>query len=247
MSRDIAGPSLRDRLRRFTTARVSLGRVGSALPTSALLDFQLAHARSRDAVHAGLDEDAIRAALDGESVVSVASQAGDRQTYLMRPDLGRRLRPDDRKRLEASRSQLAIVLADGLSATAVQAHGPALAKALISRAAGWRTGPIVIARQARVALGDDVGEALGADLVVILIGERPGLSAADSLGAYLTWTPTPGRVDAERNCVSNIRPPHGLGIDDAADEIMRIAHSARLLGRTGVAMKSGGQALEMGR
>ena len=243
MSKDLAVPSLRDRLRRFTTARVSLGRIGSALPTSAVLEFQLAHARSRDAVHASLDEDAIRASLDGQTVVSVASEAGDRLTYLMRPDLGRRLRPDDRERLCRERSQLAIVLADGLSATAVGTHGPALAKALIARGAGWGIGPAVIARQARVALGDDIGEALGADLVVVLIGERPGLSAADSLGAYLTWKPAPGRLDGERNCVSNIRPPHGLGIEDAADEIMRIADRARLMGCTGVAMTAGDRVL----
>ncbi len=243
MTRALAGPSLRGRLRTFTTARVSLGRVGSGLPTSALLEFQLAHARARDAVHASLDEDEVRAALDGQTVVSVASQADDRLTYLMRPDLGRSLRLDHRERLAENRSQLAIVLADGLSATAVQAHGPALAKALISRATGWEIGPIVIARQARVALGDDIGEALAADLVVVLIGERPGLSAADSLGAYLTWKPAPGRLDSERDCVSNIRPPYGLGIDDAADEIIRLANRARLLGGAGVAMAAGGRSL----
>lgn len=245
MTRSLAGPSLRDRLRAFTTARVSLGRVGSALPTSAVLDFQLAHARARDAVHASLDEEAVRDALGGLAVVSAASQANERQTYLLRPDLGRRLRPGDRERLGGLRSQLAIVLADGLSASAVQVHGPALAKALIARAAGWRIGPIVIARQARVALGDEIGQALGADLVVVLIGERPGLSAADSLGAYVTWKPALGRLDSERNCVSNIRPPHGLGIDAAADEIMRIAGGARLRGCTGVALSLDSPSLQL--
>lgn len=229
-------PSLQQRLRAFTTARVAIGRVGSAVPTAAMLDFQLAHARARDAVHAPLDPALFGVMLFGRPVIQVRSAAPDRATYLMRPDLGRTLHPDDLPLLAGLQCSMAIVLADGLSATAVKAHAVELAGAVIEKAKRWSVGPIVIAHQARVALGDEIGEALGADLVVMLIGERPGLSAADSLSAYLTWRPKRGRLDSERNCISNIRPPHGWEIESAADEIMKIANSARLLGCTGVAM-----------
>lgn len=235
----ITSSSLRERLRAYTTARVAMGRVGSAVLTRDMLDFQLAHARARDAVHNGLPEGAFGVALHGQPVVEVRSQAPDRATYLMRPDLGRRLNPEDLPRLARERAQLAIVIADGLSATAVLAHAADLAGAVIARAGRWRVGPLVVARQARVALGDDIGEALGADLVVVLIGERPGLSAADSLSAYLTWKPVRGRMDSERNCISNIRPPEGWSIEAAADEIMRIAATARLLEKTGVGLFNG--------
>ncbi|HWU03045.1 MAG TPA: ethanolamine ammonia-lyase subunit EutC [Novosphingobium sp.] len=235
-------PALRERLRTFTTARVALGRVGSAVPTTAMLDFQLAHARARDAVHNGLPPGALGATIAGHRVIEVHSQAVDRATYLMRPDLGRSLLPGDADRLRQERAQLAIVIADGLSATAVLAHARQLAQAIVERAAGWSVGPIIVAHQARVALGDQIGEALGADMVVMLIGERPGLSAADSLSAYLTWAPRRGRLDSERNCVSNIRPPHGWAIDAAALEIMRTANRARAQGCSGVAMQ-GNEAL----
>jgi len=233
--------SLRDHLRSFTTARVAIGRVGSAIPTKAALDFQLSHAIARDAVHAGIEAGSLGQDIGGHPIIEVHSQAPDRSTYLMRPDLGRMLRDEDADTLAAHRSQLAIILADGLSATAVRAHAVGLASAILQRTVRWSVGPIVVAHQARVALGDDVGAALGADMAVMLIGERPGLSAADSLSAYLTWKPVRGRLDSERNCISNIRPPHGWSIDDAADEIMRIANSARILGCTGVAMLAAGQ------
>lgn len=232
-------PSLQARLRQFTTARVAIGRVGSGIPTGALLDFQLSHARARDAVHAGIKGGRFGAGLHGHPVIEVHSQAPDRPTYLMRPDLGRRLQADDYERLQRERSQLAIVIADGLSATAVDAHAAAMTGAILARARRWTVGPIIVAHQARVALGDEVGAALGADLVVVLIGERPGLSAADSLSAYLTWRPASGRMDSERNCISNIRPPHGWSVEAAADEIVRIADQARLLECTGVNMLAG--------
>jgi ethanolamine ammonia-lyase small subunit len=222
-------------LRQATAARVGLGRAGQGLPTAPMLAFQLAHARAQDAVHAGLDVEAVQAALDRPSIVA-DSAAPDRAAYLQNPDLGRRLNPESDS-LARGDYDLAIVLADGLSAIAVQAHGPAVAAALAVRLADWRLAPLVIARQARVAIGDPIGEALGAKLVVVLIGERPGLSAADSLGAYLTWDPKRGRRDSERNCVSNIRQPGGLSPDQAADKIVWLLREARRLGFTGVDLK----------
>ena len=231
------------RLRQATTARVALGRAGSALPTAAALAFQLAHARARDAVHAAIEPGEFGTQIAGHPLIEVHSQAPDRATYLMRPDLGRRLAEPGRAALAGHATQLAIVLADGLSATALQAHGRAVAEAIIGAANRWTIGPVVVAHQARVALGDAIGEALGADLVVMLIGERPGLSAADSLSAYLTWQPAIGRRDAERSCISNIRPPHGWSIAAAAAEVLRIAGQARLLRCTGVTMLSAAKAL----
>jgi len=226
------------RLRALTQARVALGRVGQALPTGAMLDFQLAHARARDAVHAELTTEGFAAAI-GRNVIEVRSRASDRPTYLRRPDLGRLLDADDGARLQPAGADIAIVVADGLSATAVHAHAASLVTELCARLSDWRIAPIVLARQARVALGDEIGAALGVDLVAMLIGERPGLSAPDSLGAYLTWQPRPGRLDSERNCVSNIRPPHGLGYAAAADRIAWLLRAARDLRLTGIGLKEG--------
>ncbi|MGY1730365.1 ethanolamine ammonia-lyase subunit EutC [Geodermatophilus sp. SYSU D01045] len=230
-------------LRSATRARVALGRAGDALPTHRELEFRAAHAAARDAVHSPLDVDAVRAALGGE-VLTVASAAPDRATYLQRPDLGRQLAAGTA--LPRSGADLAVVLADGLSPRAVHAHGPGLAAALLERLPGWTVAPLVVATQARVALGDAVGEALGVRAVVVLIGERPGLSSADSLGVYLTWDPRPGRVDAERNCVSNVRPPHGLSYARAADTVAVLLSSARELGASGVALKDEGPVLPAG-
>jgi ethanolamine ammonia-lyase small subunit len=230
-------------LRSATRARVALGRAGDALPTARELEFRAAHAAARDAVHSPLDVDRLRADLDGEVLV-VASAAPDRATYLQRPDLGRQLA--EGTTLPATGADLAVVLADGLSPRAVNAHGPGLAAALLERLPGWSVAPLVVATQARVALGDAVGAALGARAVVVLIGERPGLSSADSLGAYLTWDPRPGRVDSERNCVSNVRPPHGLSYAQAADTVATLLSGARELGASGVALKDEGPALPSG-
>jgi ethanolamine ammonia-lyase small subunit len=208
-----------DLLRRLTPARIGLGRSGDGLPTPALLDFQLAHARARDAVTAELDVPALRkelaARLPGWTSLSVRSRALDRDVYLQRPDLGGLLLREDASQLAAGSYDVAFVIADGLSATAVQAHAPETLAETVRGLPSLRLAPLVIARQARVALGDPVGAALGAELSVVLIGERPGLSSPDSLGAYLTFAPRPGRTNAERNCVSNIRydglPPKQAG------------------------------------
>lgn len=238
-----AAPAPWSGLRRFTRARVALGRVGHGLPTAAHLDFQEAHARARDAVWSALDLGALEADLAplGLPLVRVASQAPDRRSYLLRPDLGRRLREEDRARLsslQAPPGAVAFVVGDGLCATGVQAHAaPLLAQAVPAlRADGWAVAPIVLAAQGRVALGDEIGEVLGAAVVAVLIGERPGLSALDSLGIYLTWAPRRGRTDAERNCISNIRP-EGLSPRDAAAKLLWLIAAARRLGATGVALK----------
>jgi len=224
------------RLRAATDARIGLGPTGDGLPTAAMLDLQYAHALARDAVHTPLASEAIVAALAGLKSIQIESQAGDRRTYLTRPDLGRRLACADAERLSSADWDLAIVLADGLSPAAVAANGPGLVRALLDGLPGWRAAPIVIARQARVALGDEIGALLGAPIVVVLIGERPGLSAADSLGAYVTWNPVAGRLDSERNCVSNIRPD-GLAIPDAAARIVWLLNAARDAKLTGVRLK----------
>ncbi len=235
-----APPALWQDLRRFTPARVALGRAGNGLPTAAHLDFQAAHAAARDAVHASLDSAALMTALDGAGIGSVAvhSTARDRQTYLLRPDLGRRLDPVDAARLAPVPGCFALVVCDGLSAVAVQQHAAPLLTLLVPalRARGVPVPPVVIASQGRVALGDDVGAALGAAAVAVLIGERPGLSAADSMGVYLTWQPRPGRTDAERNCISNIRPL-GLPPDAAAAKLLWLIDRMFVLGLTGVGLK----------
>lgn len=231
-------PALRQRLGALTQARILLGRAGQAIPTRALLDFHLDHARARDAVHTSLDVAALEASV-GRPTIVVRSRAGDRIEYLRRPDLGRLLQQDDAALIPETHDMLAIVIADGLSATAVHAHAAPLIAALIARLPEWTIAPLVVALQARVALGDDVGEAFGADLSLVLIGERPGLSAHDSLGAYLTWAPQRGRRDSERNCVSNIRPPHGLSYAVAADTIARLLRAARFQQLTGVELRDG--------
>jgi ethanolamine ammonia-lyase small subunit len=225
-------------LRRFTPARIALGRVGNGLPTTAHLAFQAAHAAARDAVHTALDIPTLQADLTtaGLDSLVVRSACPDRRTYLLRPDLGRRLHPDDQPTLaaHAQPGSIAIAICDGLSACAVQRHAPPLL-ARLTRHLG-PTPPIIIATQGRVALGDDIGAALAADAIIVLIGERPGLSTPDSMGAYLTWQPGRGRTDANRNCVSNIRP-EGLSIPQAAAKLEWLIHQMRHLKLSGVALK----------
>ena len=225
------------RLRSATPARVGLGRCGHALPTRALLDFQFAHACAREAVHERFDPGRIIAALGERAVCVVHSCAPDRATYLQRADLGRRLEPSDAARLQRGEFEVAFVVADGLSALAVHEHAVALLRALFERKPAWASMPLIIACQARVGLGDEIGERLGAKLVVVLIGERPGLSSPDSLGVYLTWHPRQGRQDSERNCISNIRPPIGLSYEVAAARLAWLMGAAAQQQLTGVRLK----------
>ncbi|GAA3800168.1 ethanolamine ammonia-lyase subunit EutC [Streptomyces coacervatus] len=231
-------------MRRHTQARIGLGRAGSGLPTRHRLDLQTAHAAARDAVHSPFEPDAVAAGLAGMPTVRVRSAAGDRLTYLQRPDLGRRLHPTDRAHLPAGDWDVVFVVADGLSSRAVHEHAAAVVRETAARLPSWSIAPVVLAEQARVALGDDIAHAMGATMVVVLVGERPGMSAADSLGAYLTYRPTPGvTTDADRNCLSNIRPPLGLTYEGAAGKLAGLMGRGRELGVTGVALKDESEAL----
>jgi ethanolamine ammonia-lyase small subunit len=247
-------------LQRWTAARIGLARSGASLATAPLLDFRLAHAQARDAVHEPLDAARLLADLAALGLPgrAVSSAAPDRRTYLMRPDLGRRLAPDEVAALAAGdpatpdlapglAPSLAIVIADGLSARAVQDHAvPVLATALATlRADGWRLAPPVVVCQGRVAVGDAVAAALGARAVALLIGERPGLSAPDSLGIYLTWQPGPATTDAERNCISNIRPA-GVSYGDAAFKLVHLLRAMRRRELSGVALKDESDRLLIG-
>jgi len=231
-------------LRRFTPARLAPGRAGPALPTAEVLRLGLDHARARDAVHAALDAAALSGELSalGHAPLIVHSAASDRTTYLARPDLGRRLDDAGAAALRARPGpapELAVVCADGLSALAVQRHAAGLLRALRDLAPQrWSRLPVVVALQARVALGDEAGERLGARLAAVLIGERPGLSAPDSLGVYLTYGPRRGRTDAERNCISNVRP-EGLSYAEAAWKVDWLVREALSRGLTGVGLKDG--------
>jgi ethanolamine ammonia-lyase small subunit len=244
-------PASWNSLRAFTDARIALGRAGVSQPTAAHLAFQLAHAQARDAVHGQLDVGGMQQALEalGQRAVHLHSAAPDRARYLQRPDWGRRLNETSREKLLALRPaegaapfDLAVVVADGLSPLAVQRHAPALLTHLLPllRAGGvaqpWRLAPLALVEQGRVAVGDEVGECLGARCVLVLIGERPGLSSPDSLGVYFTWAPRVGRSDAERNCISNVRDA-GLAPEKAALKLHTLLCEARRRELSGIALK----------
>ncbi|MEV0292672.1 ethanolamine ammonia-lyase subunit EutC [Nocardia sp. NPDC050710] len=228
-------------LRRTTQARIGLGRTGDALPTARVLEFRAAHAAARDAVHTPLAvaELAHRvAALGLGPAVHVRSRAAHRAEYLRRPDLGRLPAAGEPADIPRSGADIGFVLADGLSPRALTDHGPAMLAALVEELAPhYSLAAPVIATQARVALGDHIAETMDVRTVVVLIGERPGLSVADSLGIYLTHLPRPGRTDADRNCISNIHPPEGLGYEQAAKVVAGLVFGARALGRSGVDLK----------
>jgi len=234
-------------LRRVTQARIGLPRAGASLSTQALLDFQAAHAAARDAVWRGWDIEDCEAQLTaaGLPTLRVQSNAADRAGYLAGPDLGRSLRPADCARLtaEAATAQaapdVALILSDGLSATAVHAHGVRTISDMWREltAANLRCSKIVLAAFGRVALSDEIGHALGARCAVIALGERPGLSAADSLGLYLTFRPAPGNTDAQRNCISNVREPNGLSPQLAAKRLASLVQRSLALSLSGVALK----------
>jgi ethanolamine ammonia-lyase small subunit len=250
MSDDLGNPDPWHALRRFTAARIALGRTGVSQPTAAQLDFQLAHARARDAVHLALDSaalarDVAAAWPEAPPCLMLHSAAADRHVYLQRPDLGRRL--DDASRALVARRNaaagtrpcdLAFVVADGLSALAVMRNAAPFLGALRTRlqAEPWSIAPIAIVQQGRVAVGDEVGELLGAKLVVVLIGERPGLSSPDSMGLYITWAPAVGLTDERRNCISNVRPD-GLRHEEAAARLHYLLAQAHQRQLTGVGLK----------
>ncbi|MCQ8820270.1 ethanolamine ammonia-lyase subunit EutC [Pseudoalteromonas agarivorans] len=244
-------------LRRFTDARIGLGRAGISLPTSEMLAFQLSHAQARDAVNFPLDISemaktlsAIDALSEVEKPLSVQSEAVDRVTYLQRPDLGRKLNQAGRttllntmqNRQSSTQAQydLAIVVVDGLSSLAVQKNAAPFISELLSQlhsnSMPYKLAPITLVEQGRVAIGDDIGELLNAQVVMVLIGERPGLSSPDSLGLYLTWEPKTGLNDACRNCISNIRPA-GLSYFEAARRAVYLLQEAKKRGLTGVNLK----------
>ncbi|MGB6137587.1 MAG: ethanolamine ammonia-lyase subunit EutC [Shewanella sp.] len=243
-------------LRQFTDARIGLGRAGISLPTAELLAFQLSHAQARDAVNLPLEVSALTAQLNAipllanaTPVLVVASQAHDRVTYLQRPDLGRKLADASRHSLvkhlnqgeaPTPRFDLAIVVVDGLSSLAVQSHAKPFINALLTRLNQQQKpltlAPITVVEQGRVAIGDDIGEIFNAQIVIVLIGERPGLSSPDSLGLYMTWSPKTGLTDAYRNCISNIRPA-GLSFNEAAKKAEYLINEARKRQLTGVDLK----------
>jgi ethanolamine ammonia-lyase small subunit len=248
-----AGPDPWSRLRSFTPARIGLGRAGNAVATADQLAFQLAHAQARDAVHAPFDAAAMVAGVAERrlGVLHLASAAPDRTSYLISPDLGRRLNDAARLRLSELACDfgcdLALVVADGLSALAVHRHALPLIDALTRRLNGeLKVGTVAVVERGRVAIGDEIGAALGATLVAVLIGERPGLSSPDSLGVYLTWAPRVGRKDSERNCISNIRP-HGLGYEEAAAKLAYLIGEAQRRQLTGVMLKDEAGAALLGR
>ena len=238
-------------LRQFTAARIALGRSGSSLPTHPQLAFQLAHAQARDAVQLALDAPKLLQDIELAGLASAKdclvldSAAGDRLSYLQRPDLGRRLGDESRAVLAARPVQAAarhcdisLVIADGLSALAIARNAVPFLAALMRQLApeNWSLAPLTVVRMGRVAVADEVGERLGARLVVLLIGERPGLSSPDSLGVYATWMPRVGLSDADRNCISNIRPA-GLGYGEAARKLHYLLREMRRREVSGVSLK----------
>lgn len=250
---DIVIPNAWESLRAFTDARIGLGRAGVSLPTSALLEFQLAHAQAQDAVHAPLDIHALKTQLDRLATAQslpetllLHSRASDRATYLQRPDLGRRLDESSADQLRARVSaissgfDLAIVVVDGLSSKAISDNTSAFLTELFASLEqgqeSWNIAPLSIVQQGRVAIGDEVGELLNARAVLVLVGERPGLSSPDSLGLYLTWAPKIGLTDASRNCISNVRKA-GLSYADAARKAMYLLRESRSRKLSGVNLK----------
>ena len=248
---DLGCPDPWSVLTRFTAARIGLGRAGGSIPTQPLLAFQLAHARARDAVQRDIDSAAVQRVLGerGFEVLQVQTAATDRHTFIQRPDLGRIPGPGAKVLLENKGRDSApfdavFVVADGLSAQAAERHGPAMLEHIAPKLAEahWRLAPVCLVSQGRVAVGDEIGVLLGAAMTVMLIGERPGLSSPDSLGIYLTWDPVPGRSNADRNCISNIRP-EGLAYELAAHKLFYLMTQARRRRLSGLGLSEDAPAL----
>lgn len=225
-------------LKALTPARVRLDPSNGPIPLADVLDFQLSHARARDAIYRIVDWDRLRDLLGPQESVDLHSRATDRQMYLKRPDLGRRLDSDSVARLHRSKPDLVIVIADGLSAEAVNNHAGKMTQAIVSALGHMTIGPICFVQQGRVAIGDEIAEIMGAALCLILVGERPGLSVSDSLGAYLTWNGSVGTRDDRRNCVSNIHGNGGLSYPEATGQLLHLISKARLFQATGLSLNS---------
>jgi len=220
-----------------TPARIALGRSGNGLSTRRVLDFQLAHAQARDAVNSPFDARSIADQLSRSGTALVTTEAADRQNYLMNPNAGRRLSGASRAKLQRGAYDAALVIADGLSATAIHAHGAALGRLILASLPTLKWAPATIVTGGRVAIGDEIAEALGAELCIVLIGERPGLSAADAVGIYLTFAPRPGITkDSNRNCISNVRPG-GLALEEAAHRLAWLVTESRRIRLSGVGLK----------
>ncbi len=239
------------KLREYTPARIALGRSGTSLPTKPHLEFQLAHARARNAVHHELDIGALETALQGRGHATLVlhSAAGNRPVYLQRPDKGRRLDDASREALIGAPKppapyDVAFVIGDGLSSFAIEENAKAFLDVMVPPliAANWNIAPLVLVKEARVAIGDEVGELLGAAMVVVLIGERPGLSSPDSMGIYMTLNPRVGLTDESRNCISNVRR-EGLSYEGAAHKLLYLMTEARKRGLSGVQLKDEAEAL----
>ena len=237
-------------LRRLTPARIALGRTGTSLPTHAQLDFQFAHAQARDAVHLPFDHAGLSQEMTarGRESLLLRSAAHDRHSYLQRPDLGRKLHEDSAQRLREYAQanpggiDVAVVVADGLSALAVHRHTAPFLSHMEEHATaeGWSLSPVILVEQGRVAVSDEIGELLGAKMVVMLIGERPGLSSPDSLGLYFTYAPKVGLTDAYRNCISNVRL-EGLSYAMAVHRLAYLMREACRRQLSGVNLKDDAQ------
>lgn len=252
IAKDPAVANSWQKLKEFTDARIGLGRAGCAIPTKRLLEFQMDHANARDAVHIPLDIENLLAGLPSKyGHLVLESRAADRATYLQRPDYGRRL--SDRSvtslnsYLESQTDQYkaAIVIVDGLSSTAVQAHAGEMAETLcnLMEEKGYSLAPICVVQQGRVAIGDEIGDILGVDLLILMVGERPGLSSPDSLGIYYTFKPALGLQDSSRNCISNIRPA-GLSFQEAADKLIWLIDESIKINQSGVMLKDESEAID---
>ncbi len=240
---DILEPDCWEELRQFTDARIALGRTGASLPTKEVLGFSLSHARAKDAIHTPFDRASVATKLRqmGLESINVSSAAPNRAIYLTRPDLGRKLSQDSREELlekDYPPVDVALFIGDGLSSKAVHKQAVPLIGHLMSymKDLDLKIAPVVLAEQSRVALGDEVGALLNAKLVAVLIGERPGLSSPDSLGVYITYNPMVGRLESDRNCISNIRP-EGLSYEKAAFKMAWLIENAFAMGKTGIELK----------